>query len=121
VLRISVAGQTILLTSDIEAPDERALLARDARRLKADVLLVPHHGSRTSSTSLFVAAVGARHVIYPVGYRNRFGHPRADVVERYGDARMWRTDRDGALTVSLGNSVDVNAWRQVRRRYWHGR
>lgn len=121
VLRISAAGQAMLLTSDIEAPDERALLERDAQRLKADVLLVPHHGSRTSSTAPFVAAVGARHVIYPVGYRNRFGHPRADVVERYGGAWMWRTDRDGALSVSLGNGVQVDAWRQVRRRYWHGR
>ncbi|MCX7172179.1 MAG: DNA internalization-related competence protein ComEC/Rec2, partial [Proteobacteria bacterium] len=83
VIKVSNAYGQVLLTSDIEAWSEQALLARDAQRLRADVLLVPHHGSRTSSTPEFIAAVGARDVIFPAGYRNHFGHPRPDVVERY--------------------------------------
>ena len=124
VLRIDAGGRRMLLTSDIEARDEAALLQRDPAALKADVLLVPHHGSRTSSTPEFIAAVGATDVMIPVGYRNRFGHPKADVVARYEatGARLWRTDRDGALRVALGGQgVTLNAWRDERRRYWHGR
>ena len=121
VLRIEAGGQSMLLTSDIEAIDEAAILARNAAALKSDVLMVPHHGSRTSSTAAFIAAVGATKVIYPVGYRNHFGHPRADVVARYGDTPSWRTDRDGALTVQLGDGVSVDAYRDTRRRYWFGR
>ncbi|MBL8432260.1 MAG: MBL fold metallo-hydrolase, partial [Dechloromonas sp.] len=124
VLRIDAGGRRLLLTSDIEARDEAALLQRDPSALKADVLLAPHHGSRTSSTPEFIAAVGAPDVMIPAGYRNRFGHPKADVVGRYEatGARLWRTDRDGALRVALGGQgATVNAWRDERRRYWHGR
>jgi competence protein ComEC len=124
VLRIEAGGTRMLLTSDIEARDEAALLQRDPAALAAEVLLVPHHGSRTSSTPEFIAAVGAQHALIPIGYRNRFGHPKAEVVERYVAAgtSLWRTDRDGALRVELGtNGVGIAAWRDERRRYWHGR
>jgi competence protein ComEC len=85
---------------------------------------MPHHGSRTSSTPAFIAAVGAPEVVIPVGYRNRFRHPKADVVERYAvtGANLWRTDRDGALRVSLSEGgATLGAWRTEHRRYWHGR
>ncbi len=121
VLRIEAGGRRMLLTSDIEARDEAALLQRDPAKLAAEVLLVPHHGSRTSSTPEFIAAVGAQHALIPVGYRNRFGHPKAEVLERYeaGDIRVWRTDRDGALRLRLAaGGVEVSAWRDERRRYW---
>ncbi len=121
VLRIEAGGKRLLLTSDIEARDEAALLARDAGALAADVLLVPHHGSRTSSTPEFIAAVAPQDAVIPVGYRNRFGHPKAEVLERYeaGGIRVWRTDRDGALRLRLApDGVDVSAWRDERRRYW---
>jgi competence protein ComEC len=123
VLKVETAGGSMLLTSDIEAADEAALLERSRDSLKADVLLVPHHGSRTSSTPAFIDAVGAREAIVPVGYRNRFGHPKPDVMERI-EARtnfIWRTDRDGALTVYLSPAgTRIEAWRQQSRRYWHG-
>jgi competence protein ComEC len=124
VLRIEAGGKRMLLTSDIEARDEAAMLQRDPAALAAEVLLVPHHGSRTSSTPEFIAAVGAQHALIPVGYRNRFGHPKAGVVERLeaSGARLWRTDRDGALRVELGTTgAGISAWREERRRYWHGR
>lgn len=124
VLRVEAGGRAILLTSDIEAADEAALLANQRQKLAADVLLVPHHGSKTSSTPAFLEAVGAAVALIPVGYRNRFGHPKAEVTARYEAAGMplWRTDQEGALMVRLGaGGVEVAGWRKTHRRYWHGR
>jgi competence protein ComEC len=122
VLRVDAGRRSMLLTADIEAADEAALLAR-AAPLAADVLQVPHHGSRSSSTPAFLAAVGAGEIVTPVGYLNRFNHPHPLVVARYAasGARHWRTDRDGALRVRLGDNVQVEAWRQLAPRYWFGR
>ena len=89
--------------------------------IRADVILVPHHGSRTSSTPEFVAAVAPRWAIVTAGYRNRFGHPNAEVLQRYTGAgtSIFRTDRDGAVHVLLkGAEVRVEAERDLRRRYW---
>ncbi len=124
VLRVTAGGRRLLLTSDIEAADEAALLARYPDDLSAEVMLVPHHGSKTSSTPAFLQAVGAREVIIPVGYRNRFGHPKPVVVARYEalGQRIWRTDRDGAVLVTLAPAATVvRGWRQEHRRYWHDR
>jgi competence protein ComEC len=119
VLKVSAGGRSMLLTGDIERPAEAELLDRDAALLAADVLLVPHHGSRSSSTPAFLAAVGAKAAIIPVGYRNRFGHPSPEVLARL-DARLFRTDRDGAVTVVLARDrLEIQGERQRRRRYWH--
>ncbi len=125
VLRIEAAHGSVLLPSDIEAAQESVLVGRRElpnSALKSDVLVVPHHGSRTSSTEQFIDAVGASTVIFPVGYRNRFGHPRADVVKRYQvrNVELLRTDRDGALTINLRQpGLTVERERLRRRRYWH--
>jgi competence protein ComEC len=120
VLRVENAAGSILLTSDIEAVDEQAILARSPTLLASEVLLAPHHGSRTSSTPAFIAAVHPRDVIFPVGYRNRYGHPKSEIVERYAGSRLWRTDRDGEVRITLGNGIQLSAYRQEHRRYWHG-
>ena len=117
VLKVSAGGRSMLLTADIERRSEAELLERGAAALRADVLLVPHHGSRTSSTPEFLAAVGARASVIPVGYRNRFGHPSAEVAARL-PAPLWRTDREGAVTVRLP-ALEVQGERRRRRRYWH--
>ncbi|MGE5385026.1 MAG: DNA internalization-related competence protein ComEC/Rec2 [Betaproteobacteria bacterium] len=124
VLRVAAGERAVLLTSDIEARDEAAMLARDISALKADVVLVPHHGSRTSSTPAFLAAWSAHEAIVPVGYRNRFGHPKDDVLARYAalDMNIHRTDRKGALLVRLAShGVGIDSWRDLRRRYWQDR
>ncbi|MDE2439489.1 MAG: DNA internalization-related competence protein ComEC/Rec2 [Betaproteobacteria bacterium] len=124
VLRVEAGGRRMLLTSDIEASDEAALLDRYPGELAAEVMLVPHHGSKTSSTPAFLMAVGAGEVIVPVGYRNRFGHPKPEIMARYEamGARVWRSDRDGAVRVVMDASqISISAWRQEHRRYWHGR
>jgi competence protein ComEC len=120
VLKVSAGGRSMLLTGDIERLSEASLVARAPTALAADVLLVPHHGSRTSSTAEFLAAVGAGTAVIPVGYRNRFGHPSAEVLERLSALKLLRTDRDGAITVMLSNErLGIAVERQVRRRYWH--
>jgi competence protein ComEC len=120
VLRVAGPGGVVLLTGDIEARDERALLERGAVP-RADLLLVPHHGSGTSSTPAFVAAARPAHAVFATGYRNRFGHPKQEVAARYAaaGAALWRTDRDGAVTIALsGAAVQVSPFRDARRRYW---
>ena len=119
VLKVSAGGRSMLLTGDIEKAAEGELLARDAAALRADVLLVPHHGSRTSSTAPFLAAVGAADAVVPVGYRNRFGHPAPDVLARYAGTRVRRTDAEGAVQVRLSaGGVAVEGERARRPRYW---
>jgi competence protein ComEC len=116
VLRIETAGGSILLTGDIERQVEMQLVSSPV-----DVLLVPHHGSRSSSSPEFITALKPRYAIVPVGYRSRFGHPAPEVLHRYhaAGARLFRTDADGAATVRLGDSVlSVELERRRRGRYW---
>jgi competence protein ComEC len=120
VLRIADANGSVLLAGDIEKPQEAALVEQ-AGRLRADVLLVPHHGSRTSSTEAFLEAVAPRAALVQAGYRNRFGHPAADVVARYGargialylsavcGAAHWRSGQPGV--VQCERARDPRYWR----------
>jgi competence protein ComEC len=116
VLRVEARGTAMLLTGDIERAAEVSLL----KMARADVLLVPHHGSKTSSSAEFVAAVAPRWAVVPAGYRNRFGHPAREVLERYREAgvRVLRTDLDGAVTVILKSEPEIGAERARARRYW---
>lgn len=124
VLRIAGSGGSLLLTGDIEAAAERRLVERDAAALASDVVLVPHHGSRSSSSAVFVRATQAQHAIHAVGYLNPFRHPHPAVWARWSaaGARNWRTDSQGAIQVDF--SVDgfgIDALRMTAPRYWHGR
>lgn len=118
VLRISTSVRSMLLTGDIEARDEKAIVERSPSLVRSDVLLVPHHGARASSSQQFIDAVGARDIVFSAGYRNAFNHPRPEVLERYSAGRHWRTDRDGAIRIVLGEIGKLSAWRAERRRYW---
>jgi competence protein ComEC len=123
VLRVQdAAGRSALLTGDIEAPQEAALLQRlGAAGLRSDVLLVPHHGSRTSSTAAFLAAVAPEVAVVQAAYRSRYGHPAPDVMQRYADRSIAvvRSDRCGAWTLQPGGAARCQ--RQTARRYWHHR
>ncbi len=117
VLRVTAGNRSMLLTSDIEAPDEAGLMGRGLE--KSDVLLVPHHGSGTSSTPMFLKAVKPEVAIVPVGYRNRYRHPKPEVISAY-EARkikLYRTDSGGMIQVDLP-AMTVKAYRESRRRYW---
>ena len=122
VIKVTSRFGSALLTADIEALSEGEILARDAGSLRSDVLVVPHHGSRTSSTEAFVSAVGPRLSIFTVGYRNTFGHPRPEIVARYesSGSRILRSDRSGAIQVKLDESgIQATEWRESARRYWY--
>lgn len=123
VLRVASRYGSLLLTGDIERKAERALLSGDAGRLASDVLLAPHHGSGTSSSPAFIAAVDAATTIFTVGYRNRFRHPKPAVVRRYATAgsRLYRSDMDGAVLLRFteADGVAATRWRMQARRYWH--
>jgi competence protein ComEC len=122
-LRISNGRRTVLLAGDIEAPQEAALLERARDRLRADVLLAPHHGSGTSSTQAFLDAVRPDIAIFQVGFRNRYHHPKAAVYERYGalGVQRLRTDDTGAITLTFGEAIATRTYRVEHARYWYGR
>ncbi len=124
VLRIEVGAQAILLTGDIEAPAEQALLRQSDRPLAAQWLLAPHHGSRTSSGGAFIDAVRPEVVVFSAGWRHHFGHPHPWVVERYArrGIRSWNTAEHGALIWQFDGQPglgDPLAWRRNHRRRWH--
>ena len=119
VLRVQDStGQSALLTGDIEAPQEAALVDRLGPALASTWLLVPHHGSRTSSSAAFLDAVSPRTALVQAGYRSRYGHPAPDVMARYAQRgiEVVRTDDCGAWLWQDGRA---SCTRDVRRRYWH--
>jgi competence protein ComEC len=110
VVRIRLGQRAILFAGDAERAEEGDLLAHGAERLRADVLKVGHHGSRTSSTPAFVAAVSPVVAVVSCGVRNRFGHPNAETLEtlREAGAAVFRTDRDGSVIVTTdGDALSV--------------
>lgn len=123
VLRITAGDQQFLLTGDIERSVELELVRRYGGSLESEVLIAPHHGSLTSSSWPFVRAVRPQHVVYTAGYRNRFGHPKTMVIERYQlqNSQGHRTDQQGAIVfrVKKGMLQPVIHFRGQRRRYWH--
>jgi competence protein ComEC len=121
VLKITSGYGSALLTADIEQDSEQEILERSPGSLPATVMTVPHHGSRTSSSEAFIRQVNPSLAIFTVGYRNRFGHPKPDVVARYRTRGIGalRTDRSGAVLVRFDRGgMAVETWRQASRRYW---
>ena len=121
VLRVSLGSQHILIVGDIEKESEQRLLKNHAEQLNASLLVVPHHGSKTSSTPDFIAAVLPDYAVFTTGYRNRYGHPKAEVVQRYADsgAELLRSDEDGAILVAMDTrGLTVERYRKTHQRYW---
>ncbi len=119
VLKISAAGGSMLLTGDMEAHGERAIL--DDPALQSDVIVVGHHGSRTSSSQPFVDRVRAAHALISVDYYSRWQFPDPDVRRRWqrAGAQVHVTGEVGALSVSItADEVRVLANRLRRPRYW---
>ena len=121
VLRIHAQGQTVLLAADIEAMQEKALVDRMGNALRADVLLVPHHGSKTSSTHAFLNAVQPRIAWVQAGYRNRYGHPTTAVMARYQaqGITVLESVRCGAGRWRSAQPDQVHCEREAQARYWH--
>ena len=122
VLRVSNGLQTALLVGDIEQPQE-ARLVESGVPLKAQVLLVPHHGSKTSSSAAFLDAVAPQWALVQSGYRNRFSHPAAPVLARYQERHIAVVDSPhcGAATWRSTVPQEVRCEREQGRRYWDHR
>ncbi len=123
VLKVSTGQHSVLLTGDIERRAEARLLASARETLAADVLVVPHHGSLTSSTPAFVAAVEPSYALFPSAYRNRYRLPQPQVVARYQQqgATVLATGWHGAIEMIVTPEA-VSAprlYRAYARRYWH--
>lgn len=121
VLQIQTQQRTILLTGDIESEAESWLVETYKNKLKADILIAPHHGSQTSSTSTFLKAVKPNLVLVPAGYRNQFGHPHEEVLQRYKDlhVKWFNSADDGAIQLNVGKDVKIESWRAAEGRYWN--
>ena len=122
MLLVSAGGHTALITGDIEAEAERDIV-RDGALAAVDVVVVPHHGSRTSSTQDFVTAVRPSWAVYAVGYRNRWNFPVRSVVERWehAGAQSVRTSDSGAITFELAPGrvlAPPHEWRREHPRPW---
>lgn len=122
VIKVSAYDQSVLLTGDIEADAERRLLKQNRMNLAADILLVPHHGSKTSSTIGFVNHVSPSLAIVSAGYQNRFGHPHPEVVDRYThrEIPLVNTAETGALQIILRENQlpELIPWRKITKKWW---
>ena len=123
VLRVSGPGGVLLITGDIESEAETELVKAYGANLKADLITVPHHGSASSSTPLFLAQVGEPLALISAGYHNRYGFPKPEVVER------WRQKGGGLLASSSSGAITIrihpkkglskpDTYRQSQLRYW---
>jgi competence protein ComEC len=122
VLRIQSGKTVLLLTGDIEKSAEEFLVETKAS-LAADILVAPHHGSKTSSTTNFVRSVNPRYVLFPVGYKNRYHFPSQMVVKRYEklNSILLNTANSGAITVNIKakGKIEVKQYRQEKMRVWY--
>jgi len=125
VLKVNSPNGHLLLTADIEKDVERSLLNYSPEKLTADVLIAPHHGSKTSSTDAFIAQINPRYVLFPVGYRNKFGFPKPEVLARYDERGIQRfnTADHGAISAEFLNNkvVHLTSYRSDHLMFWSWR
>jgi len=122
VLKVSSNNKAVLLTGDIEKEAETWLLGQQGISLKSDVLIAPHHGSKTSSTLAFLKAVDPDMILIPAGYKNRYSFPHDKVIKRYMALnKAWKNTADqGAITISVKNSqVNLTTMRKDKAHYWN--
>ena len=124
VLRVSAGDQAILFSGDIEKKTEFNLVQSSYNKLQADYLVVPHHGSKTSSSQAFLDAVKPKIALIPVGYRNRYRMPHSVVLQRYRDngIKIYKTSNSGAISLRFGqktSSLLPREYRKLKQKYWN--
>ncbi len=122
VLKVSSKQGSVLLTGDIEKEAEQSLIKRYNHELHADILLVPHHGSRTSSTEAFISAVLPKHAFISAGYRNRFGFPKKDIMRRYDvhGVKIFVSNKTGEISAKFRDEgLQIDEFRTKNSRFWH--
>ena len=118
VLKVTSQQGSILIAGDIDRRIGDRLAAKE--NLKSDVLVVPHHGGKSSES--FIRSASPGYAVFSAGYRNRFGHPRPEVVALYKSmgSRIIRTDEGGAAVFDFSSGgMSEASWRQAHRRYWY--
>lgn len=122
VLKITSPYGRILLTGDIERRAEIELVRKYAQQLSADIIVAPHHGSRSSSSTAFIQQVSPQFVLFASGYQNRYNFPATDVVARYHKlgSQSHQTGTQGALQIKLDPQLNLTpaSWRGQQRRIW---
>lgn len=124
VLRVSMGDKHILLTGDIEKYAEENLVQDQLSHLPANILIAPHHGSKTSGLQEFVDAVHPQYVLFPVGYRNRYRFPHAAIIEKYDALGTQKFDsaNAGAITFVVNATEKISPpilYREVHKKYWN--
>ncbi len=123
VLRLSYGSSSVLIAGDIEKQVERQLLDRKTD-LSADILLVPHQGSKTSSTEAFIDAVNPNLALIAAGYLNQYGHPHPEVTKRYNQRgiALLSTIESGSIQVEISlNDRQIKSFRESQKRFWQRR
>jgi competence protein ComEC len=120
VIQIEMAGQRILIPGDAERKIERALIDQFGEALKSDILLVGHHGSKTSSGESFIRAVSPKLAIVSSGLNNPFGHPHQSVIDRFKrfSIPVYNTATSGAIEIKLDEKPTVIEWRNEKPPIW---
>ncbi|MBP9729264.1 MAG: DNA internalization-related competence protein ComEC/Rec2 [Gammaproteobacteria bacterium] len=123
VLKVQAGTQSVLMTGDIEAKSETDLIQRVPQALASTVLIVPHHGSKTSSSEAFIAAVHPQYAIITVGYANHYGHPKPAILQRYREASIPVFDsmHHGAVSFTLNSesALKIQAYRLKYKNFWN--
>jgi competence protein ComEC len=124
VLKVSNRSGSVLITADIEKQVEQHLLQAYQQHLRADVLIVPHHGSLTSSSEPFIKQVSPKYALVSAGYMNRFRHPRPEIVRRYEEqgVKVLNTANQGAMSIKFNENsdlVEIEGYRKQHNQYWN--
>jgi competence protein ComEC len=123
VLHVASKSGAVLFTGDIEKRVERQLLNKYGKQLAADILIVPHHGSKTSSSSAFINTIDPKISLFSLGYKNRYKFPNNEVIKRYEllSSDLIQTDKNGAITIKLTekDGIVVTKYREKAGKYWH--
>lgn len=125
VLKISSPKGSILLTGDIEKRVEQWLVRYCGDKLRSTVLIAPHHGSLSSSSRDFIKLVNPEYVLFPVGYGNKFGFPKHEILTRYNSlgAKLFNVAETGAITFKFDDRSTklIEKYRDMIRKFWHDR
>jgi len=123
VLRVSNRGGRLLITGDIELAAEKWLTRHNPNQLQADVVTVPHHGSKSSSSNGFVNSVGSGVALVSAGYRNHYGFPKDEVMTRWqvSGASVLNSFDAGAVSIYFSKREGIStpeSFRDTNKRYW---
>jgi competence protein ComEC len=120
VLMVEAGDHKILLTGDIEKRTEKQLIDHYGSNLRADILLVPHHGSKSSSSLEFIRAVQPKYALIPAGYKNQYGHPKPEILQRYEQlgVEVLRTEYEGAISLRLGGDLLPSSYRKDQQHFY---